>query len=256
MGSKQEMMRRVAHQERLLGAARRLQPDLFRERRCHYPSDTAAYSNVDVARARQEGLEQRDSQWFCSLCDRTVEEYQVDSHMESKNHVKNLNCKLAMDSLGRRVRLGELPEWIEVRDGMEYCKLCSNYATEAHLETPKHKSRLAWHADGGVCPGPDSNLPIEEPAVHLDARTERAGEPRAVADPIPAWKLLYPGMKESGLTPVPAKPVASVADPTPKPVMARWRRIFIKEEGRSCYQDVETQVVSWQKPDEVYVECF
>lgn len=187
---------------------------------------------------------------------------------------------------------------------MEYCKLCSNYATEAHLETPKHKSRLAWHADGGVCPGPDSNLPIEEPAewpvefgnrdhfewmpecgawwcrlclrgadhqhvnsqrhqqrltdpdVHLDARTERAGEPRAVADPIPAWKLLYPGMKESGLTPVPAKPVASVAAPTPKPVMARWRRIFIKEEGRSCYQDVETQVVSWQKPDEVYVECF
>lgn len=34
-----------------------------------------------------------------------------------------------------------LPEWVEVRDGWNYCTLCRLYATDGHLSSEKHKYR-------------------------------------------------------------------------------------------------------------------
>jgi len=54
----------------------------------------------------------------------------------------------------------EVPEWMEIREGQEFCKLCWNYATEGHILSSKHQKRVAHlHRYEGVQPLTDAAAP-------------------------------------------------------------------------------------------------
>merc|ERR1740138_1595426 len=53
-----------------------------------------------------------------------------------------------------RTKRGVFPDWIELRDGVEFCKLCWVNAQESHLWSAKHQQRVQWHKTGcmdGFC---------------------------------------------------------------------------------------------------------
>jgi len=56
-----------------------------------------------------------------------------------------------MESVQQRKQQGELPEWVQVRDGVEFCSLCQKNLTEGHILSAKHQKRLAYvHQYGGL----------------------------------------------------------------------------------------------------------
>lgn len=37
------------------------------------------------------------------------------------------------------------PDWLEVRDGYDFCSLCNIFATDGHLSSAGHRKKLDWH---------------------------------------------------------------------------------------------------------------
>merc|ERR1711998_783671 len=92
------------------------------------------------------GMEQRvQGMWWCGICDREVDEGQLEAHLNSRRHQNGLESERERQTVLARSARGELPDFLEVRDGeFLWCKLCWAYATDEHLRSAKHKKREAW----------------------------------------------------------------------------------------------------------------
>merc|ERR1719282_809854 len=73
-----------------------------------------------------------------------IEEGHLESHMDSNKHTRYKEWHDRKVMLEQCEARGDLPKWIEIRDRMEFCKICDTRATEAHLESRKHMKNLAW----------------------------------------------------------------------------------------------------------------
>merc|ERR1719188_2428012 len=85
--------------------------------------------------------------WECPFCERIVAEGQLEAHLGSKDHRKRLEQQLYSAQLAERSSRGELPDYIVVRDGAEYCMLCEAYAQESHMISQKHLRKVQLHEE-------------------------------------------------------------------------------------------------------------
>jgi len=85
----------------------------------------------------------------------------------------------------QRHQHGEIPEWMEIRDGAEFCKLCQNYATEGHILSSKHQKRVAHlHMYKGIQPLADT---AEPPSMTAGAAPAVASMPASPLVLPPGW---------------------------------------------------------------------
>lgn len=82
---------------------------------------------------------------WCPYCSRVIPVYNLEAHLESKKHIAHVEAVRYLDDLQARALNNELPDWMDVREGAEYCRLCNAFATDGHLACEKHKKRLEWH---------------------------------------------------------------------------------------------------------------
>ena len=104
-------------------------------------SDWWSQSNAkNIARAEAEGMVRAEEPgyWLCTRCDREVAEHHLEAHMNSNKHQRYKQWYEQKVSLLERHERGELPDWMTVKDGGEYCKICDTRATEAHVYSLKH----------------------------------------------------------------------------------------------------------------------
>lgn len=87
--------------------------------------------------------------WLCMRCDKEVSEHHLEAHMDSNKHQRYKSWYDQRTSLQERYERGELPDWMTVVDGEEFCKICDTRATEAHVYSHKHQKALAWHESSG-----------------------------------------------------------------------------------------------------------
>jgi len=104
-----------------------------------------------ISQAEAEGLTRvsPDGTWFCPHCDREISEGHLESHMYSSKHQRYKAWSDKKALLEEQQARGELPDWMSLVDGMEFCKLCNTAATEAHLYSQRHQKALAWHQESG-----------------------------------------------------------------------------------------------------------
>lgn len=132
-GSHELLLEVVERQRKLREERARTHPEIFAPaRRSQCAKAWEAELAAAIRRAKDEGLVQDDGNWQCPACAMAVNEWQLEMHMDSKRHQKQL------------VTLPK-PSWIEVRDGYDFCLLCDAFATQGHVESAKHISRA-----GGV----------------------------------------------------------------------------------------------------------
>eukprot|EP00747_Dinoflagellata_sp_TGD_P185228 gnl/TRDRNA2_/TRDRNA2_41663_c0_seq1.p1 gnl/TRDRNA2_/TRDRNA2_41663_c0~~gnl/TRDRNA2_/TRDRNA2_41663_c0_seq1.p1 ORF type:complete len:411 (+),score=74.66 gnl/TRDRNA2_/TRDRNA2_41663_c0_seq1:37-1233(+) len=123
--------------------------------------EEAAWQRI-VARARSDGVHDSATRgapgvdlgaedWYCPHCDRVIPGYQLEQHLDSKKHTNYMEELRRMQAIEYRQRRGELPDWMEVREGAEFCRLCSAFATDGHLASDKHRKRLGWHESQASC---------------------------------------------------------------------------------------------------------
>merc|ERR1712050_318284 len=88
---------------------------------------------------------------------------------------------------------GQLPDWVEVRGGREFCTLCWAYLDEAHAWSERHKQRLLLHERRGSPAASTENqlslcaLPIETVPPPLPVHY---GDPRLFVLR-PEWNAWY-----------------------------------------------------------------
>lgn len=82
---------------------------------------------------------------WCPHCTRVIPVYNLDAHLDSKKHVAYMESASYWEELRTRATNNELPPWMELRDGSEYCTLCGAYATHGHLASERHSKRLEWY---------------------------------------------------------------------------------------------------------------
>lgn len=179
-----DMRRRIEEQANRLLAARQRYPELFNlslsnpneyamgdDRDLDGPLNVGALARVplrssrfdawaeEIARgarvALEEGLTRVEEEtghmgetsvwWRCPHCDRDVAETQLESHVLSKNHQRAKGVQVHRQALEVAEQRGDLPDWLEVRSGVEYCKLCWAFADESHLWSHKHRQRMQYH---------------------------------------------------------------------------------------------------------------
>lgn len=70
------------------------------------------------------------------------------------------------------VQSSRRPNWLEVKDGYDYCSLCRHFATDGHLASERHKARALWQEW--------SESQAQAPAEDL---TRQLGPPAAWGDP-------------------------------------------------------------------------
>lgn len=120
----------------------------------------------DVQRGREEGLVQRrEGTWYCPACELEVNEGFIERHVESQRHRRYKDARRHLAEVAERHSRGELPEWMELRNGVEYCKLCHNFASEAHLESAKHRQRIEYRQRYGALGIPQLALPSPDAIV-------------------------------------------------------------------------------------------
>jgi len=83
--------------------------------------------------------------WHCPFCEIDVDVYSLETHIASVKHSKYRYQKQYYQMVRQKEQLGELPEFIEVRAGIEFCKLCWKYATEGHMSTATHQKKVAYN---------------------------------------------------------------------------------------------------------------
>ena len=106
----------------------------------------------DTRVGRDAGLIKRDDvkpgtwpvTWHCHTCNQDVAEGYLERHVESQRHKRWQDHRRHTEELAEKQRRGELPPWMILKEGVEYCTLCRQYVTENHLKTTKHQQRLAY----------------------------------------------------------------------------------------------------------------
>jgi len=83
--------------------------------------------------------------WHCPLCEIDVDVCSLETHIASVKHSKYRYQKQYYQMVRQKEQLGELPDFIEVRAGVEYCKLCWKYVTEGHMMSATHQKKMAYH---------------------------------------------------------------------------------------------------------------
>jgi len=81
--------------------------------------------------------------WHCPVCEIDVDMYNLDNHIDSTKHMRYREQKRYVQMVQQRQQHGANPEWMEIRDGAEFCTLCWNYATEGHILSSKHQKRVS-----------------------------------------------------------------------------------------------------------------
>jgi len=119
--------------------------------------------------------------WHCPHCEIDVHLYHLDSHMTSKNHMKYREAKRYTQMMQQRQQQGDIPEWMEIRDGAEFCTLCWNYATEGHIQSSKHQKRL-YYLSSRV----EGAQPLNTAAAAPSAMAGAAAAPQGRPPPLPA----------------------------------------------------------------------
>eukprot|EP00747_Dinoflagellata_sp_TGD_P185108 gnl/TRDRNA2_/TRDRNA2_41418_c0_seq1.p1 gnl/TRDRNA2_/TRDRNA2_41418_c0~~gnl/TRDRNA2_/TRDRNA2_41418_c0_seq1.p1 ORF type:complete len:634 (+),score=94.03 gnl/TRDRNA2_/TRDRNA2_41418_c0_seq1:149-1903(+) len=117
---------------------------------------------------RQPGLPPVPNNWWCEACERDVDLGQLEAHVTSKRHVNADARRRYERDLQARQAQGVLPWFLEVRDGQEYCTLCFQFATEEHLRSSRHQSRLAWQTPSAPPPAvmngvEGAHMPVAQP---------------------------------------------------------------------------------------------
>ena len=89
--------------------------------------------------------------WKCNDCERDVHEGAMTGHVNSKQHMNRARERQENDKLQQRWLHGCIPEWIEIRQGYEYCLACDKFASEDHKACTKHFSRVYWWQQQKEC---------------------------------------------------------------------------------------------------------
>jgi len=147
-----------------------------------------------MQRALKEGLTQGAKNtvaagavglWHCPVCEIDVDMYNLDTHIDSSKHLRCREQKRHVQMVQQRQQQGEIPEWMEIRDGAEFCKLCQNYATEGHILSSKHQKRVAHlHMYKGIQPLADT---AEPPSMTAGAAPAVASMPASPLVLPPGW---------------------------------------------------------------------
>eukprot|EP00928_Gymnodinium_smaydae_P059172 TRINITY_DN42416_c0_g1_i1.p1 TRINITY_DN42416_c0_g1~~TRINITY_DN42416_c0_g1_i1.p1 ORF type:complete len:292 (+),score=46.49 TRINITY_DN42416_c0_g1_i1:58-933(+) len=86
-------------------------------------------------------FEKKDGDYFCNLC----HVWATEGHVQSDRH-KTREASPEWYGFGNSANqvVSELNEpWFENKAGEMYCNLCGSYATDAHVQSDKHKKRAA-----------------------------------------------------------------------------------------------------------------
>ena len=100
----------------------------------------------DARIGREAGLieHQKPGMWHCRVCEQDVAQGFLENHVKSRRHRAWQDYLRHMEEVAEKQKRGELPPWMTVKEGAEYCTLCWVYATEAHLASARHQRRLAY----------------------------------------------------------------------------------------------------------------
>lgn len=99
-----------------------------------------------VVTDRPPWISLQSGQEYCKLCDK----YATSGHLASRDHQHRFYLyKLCEEELESKA-LEERPDWLEAKSGYDYCTLCGAYATDEHLMSKKHQTRLEWHEKNGA----------------------------------------------------------------------------------------------------------
>ena len=82
---------------------------------------------------------------MCPCCDRTVDLGRIAEHVRSKQHKRWLTYLEEQYELEAKQTSGALPDWIEIRNGQEYCHPCWKFVDNKHLESTGHCLRVQRH---------------------------------------------------------------------------------------------------------------
>eukprot|EP00429_Kryptoperidinium_foliaceum_P036010 CAMPEP_0176168946 /NCGR_PEP_ID=MMETSP0120_2-20121206/86476_1 /TAXON_ID=160619 /ORGANISM="Kryptoperidinium foliaceum, Strain CCMP 1326" /LENGTH=497 /DNA_ID=CAMNT_0017506685 /DNA_START=17 /DNA_END=1510 /DNA_ORIENTATION=- len=182
----EDLLRKLRQQEVRLRAAQMYQPDLFAPLWQQPPAGgangMASEAGTGVVRSAGWDWEQsiqrdrrigedaglvdrgRPGHVYCPCCDHEVAEGYCERHVESARHRRSSETKRHMDAVAELHRRGELPPWIELREGAEYCTLCWAYATEGHLESAKHIQRVQHQQGRMIAPAQLAGIEQSSPS--------------------------------------------------------------------------------------------
>ena len=89
--------------------------------------------------------------WRCNDCDRDFQEGELTRHVSSGPHMRRVRERQEIHEIEQRWRQGDIPEWIEIRQGYEYCLACDKFASDDHKVCKKHLSRVYWWQQQKEC---------------------------------------------------------------------------------------------------------
>ena len=106
-----------------------------------------AYTSHCIQRAESDGLVKtnRVSMWNCPYCEKDVHEGHLEDHLASTKHTRYRNWHIQSAILQEKKNRGELRDWMELRNGDLFCKLCNKPASQEHLLSRKHCGYLEFH---------------------------------------------------------------------------------------------------------------
>merc|ERR1719362_2421050 len=111
----------------------------------------------------------------------------MDTHIDSSKHMRYREQKRYSQREEQSQQHGENPEWMEIRDGVEYCTLCWNYATEGHILSLRHQKRVSYQQgrfEGAQPPNNSAAVPPSSTMPGAAAAAVAAGRPPPLP---PGW---------------------------------------------------------------------
>ena len=117
-------------------------------------------------KARDAGLEpsgKTKGGWWCSLCGVEVLDWNLEDHVASQKHKRYQEWEKEAAAKKEAFEAGLFASWMSLRNGEEYCTLCSCPATEGHLISRRHANKQWWHernqeaAAGSTSPPPPAD---------------------------------------------------------------------------------------------------
>ena len=152
--TRHELLELVQRQDRLREERRITHPEIFEAPTWRSQSSTP--SEAMIRWAAQDGLVKGHHHWHCPVCDSTVFEWQLETHMYSRRHRNKRWEALQHEQQGHKQppqKWGDA-SWFEWHDGgWFWCRLCYCWADDKHITSRKHNSRSqwpSWYLTGGT----------------------------------------------------------------------------------------------------------